>query len=45
VRRPLVLRTYPGIDGVTLSFVNFKHELPFLIDRVLPLLRQAGLRE
>ena len=34
-----------GIDGVTLSFVNFKDELPFFIDRVLPLLRQAGLRQ
>ena len=33
-----------GIDGVTLSFVNFKDELPFFIERVLPLLRQAGLR-
>jgi dimethylsulfone monooxygenase len=28
-----------GIDGVTLSFVNFKDELP------LPLLRQAGLQQ
>jgi alkanesulfonate monooxygenase SsuD/methylene tetrahydromethanopterin reductase-like flavin-dependent oxidoreductase (luciferase family) len=34
-----------GIDGVTLSFVNFKDELPFFIDRVLPLLREAGLRQ
>ena len=33
-----------GIDGVTLSFVNFKDELPFFIERVLPLLKQAGLR-
>jgi dimethylsulfone monooxygenase len=29
----------------TASFVNFKNELPFFIDRVLPLLRQAGLRQ
>jgi hypothetical protein len=28
-----------------LSFVNFKNELPFFIERVLPLLRQAGLRK
>lgn len=34
-----------GIDGVTLSFVNFKDERPLFIDRVLPLLRQAGLRK
>ena len=33
-----------GIDGVTLSFVNFRDELPFFIERVLPLLEQAGLR-
>jgi hypothetical protein len=26
-----------GIDGVTLSFVNFKDELPFFIERVLPM--------
>jgi len=24
------------------AFVNFKHELPFFIERVLPLLRQGG---
>jgi len=34
-----------GIDGVTLSFVNFRDELPFFIERVLPLLKQAGLRQ
>jgi dimethylsulfone monooxygenase len=34
-----------GIDGVTLSFVNFRDELPFFIERVLPLLQQAGLRQ
>ncbi len=32
-----------GFAGTTLSFVNFKAELPFFIDRVMPLLRQAGL--
>jgi len=34
-----------GFSGATLSFVNFNEELPFFVDRVLPLLRQAGLRE
>ncbi len=34
-----------GIDGVTLSFVDFKDELPFFIARMLLLLRQAGLRQ
>jgi alkanesulfonate monooxygenase SsuD/methylene tetrahydromethanopterin reductase-like flavin-dependent oxidoreductase (luciferase family) len=33
-----------GLAGATISFVNFNEELPFFIDRVLPLLRQAGLR-
>ena len=34
-----------GIDSMTLSFVDFKDQLPFFMDRVLPLLRQAGLRQ
>jgi dimethylsulfone monooxygenase len=34
-----------GFDGATLSFVNFNEELPFFIERVLPLLQQAGLRD
>jgi alkanesulfonate monooxygenase SsuD/methylene tetrahydromethanopterin reductase-like flavin-dependent oxidoreductase (luciferase family) len=34
-----------GFSGTTLSFVNFNDELPYFVDRVLPLLRQAGLRE
>jgi alkanesulfonate monooxygenase SsuD/methylene tetrahydromethanopterin reductase-like flavin-dependent oxidoreductase (luciferase family) len=33
-----------GFAGTTVSFVNFKTELPYFIDSVLPLLRQAGLR-
>jgi len=34
-----------GFSGATLSFVNFNEELPYFVERVLPLLRQAGLRE
>jgi alkanesulfonate monooxygenase SsuD/methylene tetrahydromethanopterin reductase-like flavin-dependent oxidoreductase (luciferase family) len=34
-----------GFAGATLSFVNFNEELPYFVDRVLPLLRQAGLRD
>ena len=34
-----------GFIGTTLSFVNFADELPFFIERVLPLLEEAGLRE
>ena len=33
-----------GFSGATLSFVNFNDELPFFVERVLPLVRQAGLR-
>jgi alkanesulfonate monooxygenase SsuD/methylene tetrahydromethanopterin reductase-like flavin-dependent oxidoreductase (luciferase family) len=32
-----------GFAGTTLSFVNFREELPYFIERVMPLLRQAGL--
>ena len=34
-----------GFSGATLSFVNFNEELPYFVNRVLPLLRQAGLRD
>ena len=34
-----------GFAGTTVSFVNFKAELPYFIAAVLPLLREAGLRE
>jgi alkanesulfonate monooxygenase SsuD/methylene tetrahydromethanopterin reductase-like flavin-dependent oxidoreductase (luciferase family) len=33
-----------GFAGTTVSFVNFKEELPYFIAQVLPLLREAGLR-
>jgi dimethylsulfone monooxygenase len=33
-----------GYAGIALSFVNYTQELPFFCDRVLPLLRKAGLR-
>jgi FMNH2-dependent dimethyl sulfone monooxygenase len=33
-----------GFAGVALSFVNYKDELPYFFDTVLPLLRDAGLR-
>jgi alkanesulfonate monooxygenase SsuD/methylene tetrahydromethanopterin reductase-like flavin-dependent oxidoreductase (luciferase family) len=34
-----------GFAGVAISFVNYKNELPYFVDAVLPLLRQAGLRD
>jgi FMNH2-dependent dimethyl sulfone monooxygenase len=33
-----------GFAGTTVSFVNFKTELPYFIKAVLPLAREAGLR-
>ena len=33
-----------GYAGAALSFVNYTYDLPFFCDRVLPLMRQAGLR-
>jgi FMNH2-dependent dimethyl sulfone monooxygenase len=32
-----------GFAGATVSFVNFKNELPYFVDQVLPLLREAGV--
>jgi dimethylsulfone monooxygenase len=34
-----------GIDGVQLAFYDFKPDLTFFGARVLPLLRQLGLRQ
>ncbi|MEJ2801052.1 LLM class flavin-dependent oxidoreductase [Comamonadaceae bacterium PP-2] len=33
-----------GIDGLQLSFFDFKPDLAFFGDRILPLMKQAGLR-
>ncbi len=33
-----------GYSGIALSFANYTHELPFFCDRVLPLMKSAGLR-
>ena len=34
-----------GLGGTTVSFFDFKDELPLFLDRVLPILEQAGIRE
>ena len=34
-----------GFAGTTVSFVNYLEELPFFIAKVLPLMREAGLRQ
>jgi FMNH2-dependent dimethyl sulfone monooxygenase len=33
-----------GIDGLQLSFYDFKEDLEFFGDRILPLMKQAGIR-
>lgn len=33
-----------GIDGIQIGFFDFKHDLEHFADRILPLLKQAGLR-
>ncbi len=33
-----------GYAGAALTFVNYAYELPYFCDRVLPLMREAGLR-
>jgi alkanesulfonate monooxygenase SsuD/methylene tetrahydromethanopterin reductase-like flavin-dependent oxidoreductase (luciferase family) len=33
-----------GFAGTTLKFVNYLDEFPFFVERVLPLMQQAGLR-
>jgi alkanesulfonate monooxygenase SsuD/methylene tetrahydromethanopterin reductase-like flavin-dependent oxidoreductase (luciferase family) len=43
IARQLIAIHQAGFAGTTLSFVNFRSELPYFIARVMPLLRQAGL--
>jgi alkanesulfonate monooxygenase SsuD/methylene tetrahydromethanopterin reductase-like flavin-dependent oxidoreductase (luciferase family) len=33
-----------GVDGALLTMVDYNEELPFFNERVMPLLKQAGLR-
>jgi len=40
----LVKLANEGYIGAALAFVNYNYELPFFCDRVLPLMKQAGLR-
>jgi alkanesulfonate monooxygenase SsuD/methylene tetrahydromethanopterin reductase-like flavin-dependent oxidoreductase (luciferase family) len=44
VAEELIRINAAGFAGATVSFVNFKNELPYFIEQVLPLLREAGLR-
>ena len=45
IAEEMVRMSEVGFAGTTVSFVNFKDELPYFIETVLPLLREAGLRQ
>ncbi len=45
IAEQLVRISAAGFAGVALSFVNYSAELPYFIATVLPLLREAGLRD
>jgi FMNH2-dependent dimethyl sulfone monooxygenase len=40
----MVRMSEAGFAGTTVSFVNFADELPYFVESVLPLLREAGIR-
>jgi dimethylsulfone monooxygenase len=44
IAEEMVRMSEVGFAGTTVSFVNFRDELPYFIEMVLPLLREAGLR-
>jgi alkanesulfonate monooxygenase SsuD/methylene tetrahydromethanopterin reductase-like flavin-dependent oxidoreductase (luciferase family) len=44
IAEEMVRMSEAGFAGTTISFVNFRDELPYFIETVLPLLREAGLR-
>ena len=44
IAEQMVRMSGAGFCGTTLSFVNFRDELPYVIAEVLPLLQEAGLR-
>jgi alkanesulfonate monooxygenase SsuD/methylene tetrahydromethanopterin reductase-like flavin-dependent oxidoreductase (luciferase family) len=44
IAEQMVRMSEAGFAGTTVSFVNFRDELPYFLAAVLPLLREAGLR-
>jgi FMNH2-dependent dimethyl sulfone monooxygenase len=44
IAEEMVRMSEVGFAGTTISFVNFKDELPYFLENVLPLLQRAGLR-
>ena len=45
IAEEMVAISAAGFAGTTVSFCNFRDELPYFLAEVLPLLREAGLRE
>ena len=45
IAEEMIRMSEAGFAGTTVSFVNFADELPYFLQEVLPLLREAGLRE
>jgi alkanesulfonate monooxygenase SsuD/methylene tetrahydromethanopterin reductase-like flavin-dependent oxidoreductase (luciferase family) len=44
IAQELIRMQQTGFKGSALTFVNYRDELPFFCERVLPLLEQAGIR-
>lgn len=44
IAEEMVKMSEVGFAGITVSFVNFKNELPYFIETVMPLLEEGGLR-
>ncbi len=44
IAREMAAISAAGFEGVAISFVNYKDELPYFVEAVLPLLREMGLR-
>jgi alkanesulfonate monooxygenase SsuD/methylene tetrahydromethanopterin reductase-like flavin-dependent oxidoreductase (luciferase family) len=40
----MIAMSQAGFAGTTLTFVNFKNEMPYFLENILPLLQKAGLR-
>jgi dimethylsulfone monooxygenase len=44
IAEELIRISEAGFTAATVSFVNFKNELPYFIETVMPLLKEAGVR-
>ena len=41
----LISLSNAGVDGLNMTFVNYQDELQRVVEHVIPLLEQAGLRQ